>query len=779
MDLLLKPLSLLRGRYAAEASLRLRLKMALGVLLFGGLWITFSDSLGTALFPSMDSYERYQTAKGLLFIACMALFIDLILARHAQRIASLERDAADQLARLRTALKASGAAIWEFRPLPGPGRAPAGRVLAGENGSELFRLSDSGQGLALQDCMDWLVPADAAIVEQLAADCLAGKRLQFDVTVRLRRSQRSLRLVGRPSSHELEPTLRSWVGVVIDLSETAALAERANLLELLFSNAPDALAVLDPALQMRTANTAFRKLLDETQPLQDLATPDGETLKALLARTLQRGTWQGRLCLPQDPRPRIARMLAVRPRGGVASSVVLVIQAEVSRESPSRAITTSARLRLPLPSRQDFESRVRELLQRPDAHGAVIVFRFGGLPEINSVYGLARGDELIRQLAGRFAALDPVRSTHLAGAKFALLLEWAPPPEQLDEWLSSAEQTLLPVLQLDREEWKPKLRIGIAYTRPGQGGSELIHEAETAARQHRLSAAERYVIFDPQLAALARQELSTVQAISRGLDAGEFDCVFQPQIELSTGRLCGAEALLRWFSPTGLGRPDSFIPLAEKHGLMDQLGAAALQSALRRTAQWRAQGLVDGNFRISVNLSAAQFREGWEQQVLEALEQVGLPGRQLCLEITESLAIQHHARVVPALKVLRENGVHISLDDFGTGHSSLLQLRTLPVDELKIDRSFVEDLGDSGEPYAIIHAMLSMGQALHLNLVAEGIESQEQARLLSRMGCQIGQGYWLRRPIAARGFEKFCRAHLPQDLASRIRRLDGGERLAS
>ncbi len=777
MDLSLKPLSLLRRRIpAAQGHVRLRLKMALGVLLFGGLWITFSDALGTALFPSLDSYERYQTIKGLLFIGCMALFIDLILARHARRIASLERDAADQLARLRTALKASGAAIWEFRPLPGPGRAPAGRVIAGENGAELFRLDDDHQGFALQDCMDWLVPADAAVVEELAADCLSGKRQHFDVTVRLRRSPRSLRLVGRPSSHELAPALRSWIGVVIDLSDSAALAERANLLELLFSNAPDALAVLDPALQMRTANTAFRRLLDEGQSLQDLATPEGKSLKSLLGQALEQGTWQGRLCLPRDPRPRIARMLAVRPRGGVASSVVLVIQADAGAERPTG--TPSTRLRLPLPSRQDFEALVRDQLQRPDAHGAVIVFRFGGLPEINSVYGLAKGDELIRQLAERIAALDPVRSTHLAGAKFALLLEWAPPPEQLDDWLSAAEEKIFPVLTLDREQWTPKLRIGIAYARPGQGSSELIHAAETAARQHRLSAAERYVIFDPELAALARQELSTVQAISRGLDAGEFDCVFQPQIELATGQLCGAEALLRWFSPTGLGRPDSFIPLAEKHGLMDQLGAAALHAALRRTAQWRAQGLVDGNFRISVNLSAAQFREGWEKQVLEALEQVGLPGRQLCLEITESLAIQHLARVVPALKVLREHGVHISLDDFGTGHSSLLQLRTLPVDELKIDRSFVEDLSDSGEPYAIIHAMLSMGQALHLNLVAEGIESQEQARLLSRMGCQIGQGYWLRRPINARGFEKFCRAHLPQDLASRIRRLDGGERLA-
>ncbi len=779
MDLLLRPLSLLWERFPNEGHTRLRLKVAFGVLLFGGLWITFSDSLGTALFPSLDSYERFQTTKGLLFIGCMALFIDLLLSRHTQRIAHLERDAAVQLARLRTALKASGAAIWEFRPVPGPGRRPTGRVYAGENVADMFRLGEAGASYDLQQCMDWLMPADAAVVEQLVEDCLSGARQQLDVTVRLRRSSRPLRLVGRPSSQELAPAHRSWVGVVIDLSESAALAERANLLELLFSAAPDALAVLDPTLQLRTTNEAFRRLLDDGRSLRDLVTPDGQGLDALLTRALQQGTWQGRLRLGEDARPRVARMLAVRPRGGVASSVVLVIHADVTAERPAISGSSATRLRLPIPPRQDFEARLRDLLERQDSHCAVMVFRFDGLPEINNVYGLAQGDELIRQLAQRFADLDPVRSTHLAGGKFALLLEWAPPQDQLNDWLGTVAEPLFAVLKLDQDEWKPKLRIGIAYARSGQTGSELIHAAETAARQHRLSAADRFVVFDSHLALLAREELGTVQAISRGLDKGEFDCVFQPQFELSSGRLCGAEALLRWFSPGGLARPERFIPLGEKHGLMDQLGAVALHSALRRTAQWRSQGLIDGNFRISVNLSAAQFRDGWEQQILDALDQVGLPGRQLCLEITESLAIQHHARVVPALRRLREHGVHVALDDFGTGHSSLLQLRTLPVDELKIDRSFVKDLSDSGEPYAMIHAMLSMGQALHLSLVAEGIESHAQARLLARMGCAIGQGFWLRRPISARSFEKFCRAHLPQDMASRIRRMHIGERLAS
>jgi EAL domain-containing protein (putative c-di-GMP-specific phosphodiesterase class I) len=254
----------------------------------------------------------------------------------------------------------------------------------------------------------------------------------------------------------------------------------------------------------------------------------------------------------------------------------------------------------------------------------------------------------------------------------------------------------------------------------------------------------------------AQKELQLVNDLRQAQEKNEWVLYYQPTIDAQSGMIVGAEALLRWNHPTrGMVPPNLFIPTAEKTGLIVPIGEWVLNEACRQMCEWRAAGLTTRT--IAVNLSAVQFNHpGLIQMVRSTLQRHALEPDCLTLEITESTAMQDVHASQAILQQLDEMGVQISIDDFGTGYSSLLYLKRLPASELKIDRGFVCDLAHDAEDAAIIAAIVALGHTLNLRIVAEGVETAEQQEFLSRLGCNILQGYLFGKPMPADQFFQFA-----------------------
>jgi len=259
----------------------------------------------------------------------------------------------------------------------------------------------------------------------------------------------------------------------------------------------------------------------------------------------------------------------------------------------------------------------------------------------------------------------------------------------------------------------------------------------------------RWEIFDDELRAATQRRLEVETALNTALERGEFVVEYQPIVDLATDRVEGLEALVRWRHPErGLVPPSDFVGLAEESGLIGGIGEFVLGEACRQVGAWVADGTVDADFSVSVNLSARQFEhEDIVATVRSAIDDAGIAPRQLCLEITEGTLMASGSAEV--LQRLHDLGVKVAIDDFGTGYSSLYYLKRFPVDVVKIDRSFVDGLGTDADDDAIVTAVLSLGHALGLRVVAEGVETEAQRDRLIGLGCDAGQGFLMFRPVPA------------------------------
>jgi len=254
-----------------------------------------------------------------------------------------------------------------------------------------------------------------------------------------------------------------------------------------------------------------------------------------------------------------------------------------------------------------------------------------------------------------------------------------------------------------------------------------------------------------------KERLVVKNGLSKALEHDEFKLLYQPKLDLHTGRVTGAEALMRWESPDlGLVSPVKFIPVLEETGMVVEVGEWAIHTACRQHVEWIKQGLPP--IKIAVNLSARQLREPTFVEIVKsALRKTDLPPSALEIEITESMLMSDAPNILAALKDLHDYGVHISMDDFGTGYSSLSYLKRFPIDTIKIDRSFVSDIDTSPDDAEIIHTIINMGQTLNRKIIAEGVETQEQLDILRQYNCDEIQGYFFSKPLEPSTFVQFYR----------------------
>ena len=410
-----------------------------------------------------------------------------------------------------------------------------------------------------------------------------------------------------------------------------------------------------------------------------------------------------------------------------------------------------------LPNRILLADRLEQEIQiarREQSCLTVLSMDLDGFRQINDAYGHQIGDALLVDVARRIRACIRMRDTlaRLDGDEFVVLAADCGPGDAV----ALAEKVLAavrePAVIVDRAI-SVSMTIGISlYDGHDPLPGDLLRNADAAMTYARALGHNGYRFFESSMSDDAQKQVVLLQDLRQALDRGEFVLHYQPRYSTREGRMTGAEALVRWAHPSrGLVPPLEFIPTAEKNGLIFQLGEWVLDEACRQMRLWCDAGYED--WIISVNLSAQQFNHPeLTQTVREALERYHLEPHRLTLEITESTAMQDADASLAILCQLHEMGVGISIDDFGTGYSSLLYLKRLPASELKIDRGFVRDLTHDAEDAAIIAAIVALGRALNLNIVAEGVETREQQEYLTRLGCSSLQGYLLGRPVAADQF---------------------------
>ena len=418
-----------------------------------------------------------------------------------------------------------------------------------------------------------------------------------------------------------------------------------------------------------------------------------------------------------------------------------------------------------LPGRFHFEERVAQGLRRATSGATgVVLLDVDRFNHVNDTFGLRAGDDILRTLAARLdAALEPGESlARFGGDEFVVLCEGlAGEPGAIAVAERLMTTVVDPFAVHDRALFL-SASVGIAVTSdPAMDAAALMRDANVAKQRAHEDGGRRCQLFDQAMRRRVIERMNLEQDLRRGLDRKELTLFYQPIVSLAERRIVAVEALVRWQHPAlGLVPPDAFIPVAEDSGLIFPLGQWVLTEACRQIARWSLLDGIDVPY-VTVNLSGRQLANPMlAEQVAEILERTGVPPERLGLELTESVLIGDTASPVASLQRLERLGVRLLLDDFGTGYSSLNHLKLLPIQVLKVDRSFIGGIIEGKEDRHILRAIVELASALGVEVVSEGVETVEQARVVHSLGCRMIQGYLIAAPGEPSGIEALLRTPL-------------------
>jgi diguanylate cyclase (GGDEF)-like protein/PAS domain S-box-containing protein len=553
----------------------------------------------------------------------------------------------------------------------------------------------------------------------------------------------------------------------------AALARREESFRLLFTNHPEPMWVYDEhSLEILAVNDAAVERYGYS--VQDFLTMRITNLR------------------PTEELPRLAEDLA-GPRGPFATSSgwhhVLadgtVIDVEISSHRTDYlgrdAVLVSA---FDVTERNRLEARLRHQAYHDDLTGlpnraylteqleelettaygaghaiAVLVIDLDDFYQLNSAMGFSVGDELLRTVAGELRALDDHTVARVGADEFAVvaLVDGESALVQTEQLAGELHQRLTRPIHLDELTLTIETSIGAAIGPfPPNTSVSLLSVAESNLRRAKNSLA-RVATSDVRDGEPYEEHLAVVAELRYAIENGDLCLHYQPKVDLATGLVTGVEALVRWEHPRrGLLPPAAFVPLAERTGLIGPLTRFVLGEAIAQVARWRAEGL---DLSMSVNLGAANLEDpALPEYVSGLLAGSGLEARQLVLEITEGVVMSESERTTSVVKQLDAAGVELSIDDFGTAHSSLSRLKTLPITEIKLDKAFVTHMDAGWYDVTIVRSSINLGHELGLRVVAEGIETEAVADHLRRLGCDVGQGFWLAHPMPVPAVTNWLRA---------------------
>lgn len=423
-----------------------------------------------------------------------------------------------------------------------------------------------------------------------------------------------------------------------------------------------------------------------------------------------------------------------------------------------------------LPNRSLFRAQLARAMARASRNERIVAVMFIDLDnfkDINETLGHAVGDELLKATASRFVDTLPERVTvsRLGGDEFGVLIEDAVEADRVGQLADKLLDVVMQQHIIDGHEVAVTCSIGITLF-PEDGGDldALLRNADTAMYRAKEEGKNNYRYFTAEMNDAVRRRVEIGKHLRHALKSSEFTLHYQPRVELGGGTIVGAEALIRWNS-AGIGpvSPAEFIPIAENNGLIVPIGEWVLHSACRQARQWQEERGKPIN--VAVNLSARQFRDAdIVKEVVRALDESGLAPQLLELELTESMLMHDVKRVLHTLAALKETGIRLAVDDFGTGYSSLSYLKRFPLDYLKVDRSFINDIARDQNDAAIVRAIIAMAHGIGVKVIAEGVETADQLAFLLEQDCDEIQGYYFSKPLTEEAMTALLRESRRLDL---------------
>jgi diguanylate cyclase (GGDEF)-like protein/PAS domain S-box-containing protein len=548
-----------------------------------------------------------------------------------------------------------------------------------------------------------------------------------------------------------------------------------RMASLVYQNSSEAMVVTDPEGVIVNVNPAFSAItgysaneaLGAKLSILHSGRHDAAFYQAMWQSLLATGKWEGEIWnRSKDGREYVERIVintsynddgSVQCRIGLFSDVTQKIQSEalIWRQAHYDHLTG-------VPNRKLFQDRLDGAIARSSlsrGRMALVLLDLDFFKEVNDTMGHGMGDELLKEVAARLGKCVRATDTvaRLGGDEFTLILEEVEDTEVVERLCRDILQALAQPYQLAEDVASISTSMGVSfYPDDGRTAQELLTNVDLAMYAAKERGRNQFCCFTPQMRQTADKRRRLLRDLVNALREGQFVLHYQPIVELSTGHIRKAEALIRWNHPElGLVGPVDFIPFAEDAGIIVKIGDWAFREAARQAALWRKSYCND--FQISVNVSPAQFMAGGlsDTEWLGHLKALDLTGDSIVVEITEGLLMDATAQVSRNLLAFRDAGIQVALDDFGTGYSSLSYLKKFNIDYIKIDRSFVCNLAPGTGDIALCEAIIVMAHRLGLKVIAEGVETVEQRNLLMQAGCDYGQGHLFSAPVDAESFSTF------------------------
>jgi len=570
------------------------------------------------------------------------------------------------------------------------------------------------------------------------------------------------------------------LGYLVDITERLQAEEELRLQAAIFEHSDEGIIVTDVSKRILSVNRSFTKItgyeaheaIGQFPSMLKSGLHDRAFYEEMNTSIANNGLWIGELWNRRkngENFPVWISISGVHNKEGAITHYFSVFTDLTERKNAEQQIYRLAYYDplTGLPNRARLHTLLRQALleaQRTKTHGAILFIDLNRFKQINDSLGHAHGDTLLKEVAKRLSATlrgeDII--ARIGSDEFVISLVGMARHEDASIVAQKILDSLSLPIMVEGHELQISASIGISiYPDDGDDAETLIKNADVAMdRAKQGEAHDGYVFFSPDMNQRTLERLKLESNLRRALERNELTLHYQPQLNLQSGKIIGAEVLLRWNHPgTGMISPGEFIPLAEETGLIVPIGQWILETVCARNKEWQRAGLPI--VKLAVNISAKQFRPDLPRIVAETLARHELDARFLELEITESMIMQNVEGVIAMMDDFQLLGISLSLDDFGTGYSSLSYLKRFPIDKLKIDQSFVRGVTQDADDEAITKAIISLSRNLGLRVIAEGVETEEQLAFIRSAGCEEIQGYYYSRPLPEDDFVKFLQSANP------------------
>ncbi|MBL4629805.1 MAG: EAL domain-containing protein, partial [Paraglaciecola sp.] len=615
-------------------------------------------------------------------------------------------------------------------------------------------------------------PNDIQRVQQTLNDHLNEKTEHYEITYRAKTYKGDWlwvldrgKVVARDNNHQPQ----RMTGTLKNISHLKEAEEQLKLFKRSIETISDGVFITDKSFKFISVNNSYCKYTGETRE-QALASYmtfhqyPGAFTEEVKKSLQQKGNWFGEVESRRASGDKYEMELnvdAITDEDGKVSHYVGVFSDITSRKVTEKELLklSNADPLTDLPNRSFFQASHSNIVRR-DTHHALICMDMDNFKKINDSLGHQTGDILIKQIAKRLQRIAGTKATcyRLGGDEFSILIDNSTDIHHITHFAQTILDDLSRPFVINKQDFVLGASLGIAfYPEDGSNPQELLKNADTAMYFAKNAGGNKYQFFSGEMNQNAVRQLQIENLIRHGLKEDLFTVFYQPKVDIASGKLVSMEALVRYEHPEkGLVSPAQFIPLAEQTGQIIDIGEVVLKKACEDTKRWVDAGLFTG--RVAVNIAARQFEiPDLDERIMSILQKSGLSALHLECEITEGTLMQNPENALRMMQRLRERGIHLALDDFGTGYSSLAYLKRFPINTLKIDKAFIDDIATSAEDRHMAKAIITIAHNLGLKVVAEGVEHENQLSILRRYKCEMLQGYLYSKPLNAVRFERLLK----------------------